>query len=149
MTDEEKKPAEGEDEGQETAAPPEPKGRGTGSVKGQAAANASVLDSYQREIDITKFKNDVTEATKAKLAKAPRTAFILHLAPREDPKSYEVVTINGYQMAIPKGVMVNIPLPVAEILAESYRVELNAGKEMRADRAEMKDGTSVANALSQ
>ena len=37
-------------------------------------------------------------------------------------------------MTVKKGTMVNIPMPVANILAEKYKINLEAGKAMRIDR---------------
>lgn len=85
--------------------------------------------------------------TEAILAKEPKTNFIIPLSSGEKPGAYEIVNINGYQLTIKKGEMVEIPKSVADILAEHYRITMNAGQDKRADRAEIKDGISVASAL--
>lgn len=60
--------------------------------------------------------------TKAALAEAPKTKWLIQLAPGERPGAVETVTINGYRLSIRKGVLVEIPVPVAEILAAHYNV---------------------------
>lgn len=71
------------------------------------------------------------------LQKQPKVAFMIPRDPMEaDGLAYETVQINGHRMEIKKGVMVTIPRQVAEILAEKYRVQLEAGAEKRLDRSE-------------
>ncbi len=79
------------------------------------------------------FTSDI-ERTKAALEKQPKVTFMIPLAPGEKPGAYETVSINGYRLTIKKGAMVEIPKQVAEMLADHYAVELNAGKEYRSDR---------------
>lgn len=79
------------------------------------------------------YSSDI-ERTKAALEKQPKVTFMIPLAPGEKPGAYESVTINGYRLTIKKGAMVEIPKQVAEMLADHYAVELNAGKEYRTDR---------------
>lgn len=86
---------------------------------------------------------DVVAQTKAILAKAPHTNFIIPLAEGEQPGAYETVQINGYGLTIKKGTLVNIPMPVAHLLAEKYRIAMEAGRSMRIDR-----DTKVDEALS-
>jgi hypothetical protein len=74
------------------------------------------------------------EATRRALAKAPKVWFMVPLSPFEKEGAYEEVYINGYRTTIKKGVMVEIPQPVMEILANKYRIETEAGKDMRIDR---------------
>ncbi len=72
--------------------------------------------------------------TKAALEKQPKVTFMIPLAPGEKPGAYESVSINGYRLTIKKGAMVELPKQVAEMLADHYAVELNAGREYRTDR---------------
>lgn len=73
----------------------------------------------------------------AVLQKQPKVAFMIPRDPMEAAGlAYETVQINGHRMEIKKGVMVTIPRQVAEILAEKYRVQLEAGAEKRIDRSE-------------
>jgi hypothetical protein len=81
------------------------------------------------------------ETSKEILARSPLTKFIIPLADGELPGAYDTVQINcsglpepGYKLTIQKGVMVEIPLPCAELLAAKYRINLTAGQEKRIDR---------------
>lgn len=67
------------------------------------------------------------ERVKRALAKQPQVSFII--PPGESPSIPEEVTINGYKTVIKKGVRVEIPEQIAEMLANKYNVELSAGKE--------------------
>lgn len=87
--------------------------------------------------------NDRVALTKKKLWAGELTKFIIPLMPGEKPGASESVSINGYQLNIKKGAMVEIPVPVAKILAKHYQVEMEAGQEMRIDRKD-----DVINALS-
>jgi hypothetical protein len=45
------------------------------------------------------------------------------------------VSINGYRLNVPKGVYVDVPQTVADIISESFNIyEQNSATEMRADR---------------
>lgn len=81
--------------------------------------------------------------TKQKLDKRPKVQFMVPLGLNEKPGAYEEVYINGYRYTIAKGKMVTIPDRVAELLANKYQIELEAGQESRIDRSER-----VADALS-
>jgi hypothetical protein len=89
-----------------------------------------------------------TEDTRKKLESSPKTMFIIPLGSGEKPGAYEIVNINGYQLTIKKGEMVEIPIPVANILADHYRITMNAGQDKLVNRVETKDGIRVADALS-
>ena len=82
---------------------------------------------------------DIIERTKRILNEGPKTMFMCPPAPGDKEGAVETVSINGYSLTIKKGVMVEIPTPFAEILAEHYRVELSAGKEMLIDRDSKKE----------
>jgi hypothetical protein len=78
---------------------------------------------------------DTVAQTKDILAKSPHVNFIVPLGEGENAGSSETVQINGYRLTIQKGVMVNIPVQVANLLAEKYRIAMTAGQEKRIDRA--------------
>lgn len=78
---------------------------------------------------------DQAAQTKAILAKKPHVNFIIPIMDGEAKGAYETVQINGYKLTIQKGIMVNIPMPVANLLAEKYRINMSAGEEHRIDRA--------------
>ena len=72
--------------------------------------------------------------TKAILESSPHVNFIVPLAEGEKPGAFEEPQINGYKMKVPKGTMVNIPIQIANLLAEKYKIAMEAGKESRIDR---------------
>lgn len=78
---------------------------------------------------------DTAEETKKILAKKPHTNFIVPLGEHEKEGAVEEVQINGYKFTIKKGVLVNIPVPVANLIAEKYKINMEAGKDKLADRA--------------
>ena len=71
---------------------------------------------------------------KKALDKQPKVAFLIPLASGEKNGAYETVQINGFRMVIKKGAMVTIPKQVAEILANHYKVNTEAGDDIRIDR---------------
>lgn len=73
--------------------------------------------------------------TKEKLDKSPRITYAIPLAVGEPAGSIETVTINGYRIEIRKGVMVEMPRPVFDLIANKYQIEQSAGAGMRADRS--------------
>jgi hypothetical protein len=77
---------------------------------------------------------DEVENTKRILDNGPHTNFIIPVFPGESEGSSETVQINGYRLTIKKGVMVNIPLAVANLLAEKYHIAMTAGQDKRLDR---------------
>jgi len=80
-------------------------------------------------------KDTIVNETKDILAKSPHVNFIIPLSEGEPEGAFDTVQINGeYRLTIKKGVMVNIPMPVANILAEKYRINMTAGKDKRIDR---------------
>lgn len=78
---------------------------------------------------------DEISKTKAALEASPHVDFIIPVMPGENPNVPESVQINGYRVEIKKGIMVNIPYAVAKLLADKYRIQMEAGKEKRIDRA--------------
>jgi hypothetical protein len=50
------------------------------------------------------------------------------------PGAYDTIQNNGYKLTIQKGVMVSLPMAVANLLAEKYRINMTAGMEKRIDR---------------
>lgn len=85
----------------------------------------------------------VAAETKRKLMAGPKTMFMIPLAPGEKEGATEMVQLNGFKLTIKKGAMVEIPVPMANILAAHYRIEMSAGSDKRLDRSE-----DVAKALS-
>lgn len=59
----------------------------------------------------------------------------------------KAVTINGYQMLIPKGVEVRVPQQVAEMIKESLGIVSEAAQKFKLDRIDEKTGQKVADIL--
>ena len=70
------------------------------------------------------------EKTRLSLESKPKVNFMIPLMPREPAGSFETVCINGHMMKLPKGKMLQVPKPVADILANKYEVEMNAGSNL-------------------
>lgn len=73
-------------------------------------------------------------AMKARLAGQSRVQFMIPLGFGEKRGAYETVIMNGYRLNIMKGVLVQLPQQVAELLAESYQMTAAAGQEFLIDR---------------
>jgi len=61
--------------------------------------------------------------------------------------AYETVQINGFKYLVPKGVFVDIPQQVAEILSEGYRLTSQAGQDILLDRIDPETGKTVAESM--
>ena len=85
----------------------------------------------------------VVAYTKKKLNAGPMVRFFIPVSPGEQPGATEMVQINGYKLTIKKGVMVTIPEAMANVLAQHFNIEMNAGADMRSDRKQ-----DIADALS-
>jgi hypothetical protein len=68
------------------------------------------------------------------LKNGPHTQFMIPLMPGEKPGAYDTVNLNGCRYTIRKGSLVTIPVPVAEVLAEKYQIEMSAGRDKLIDR---------------
>jgi hypothetical protein len=93
--------------------------------------------------------------------------FLIPLAPKEKPgkvewrkdkndKPYQVVIgdgnvepvqLNGFKYLVPKGVLIQVPKQVAEVLSKSYRITSEAGRNMLVDRTDPATGMKVSEAL--
>lgn len=100
-------------------------------------APQAVPEAVNKELSEPDFRiiaNKRREDTKKRLDLQQKVWFMIPITPGESQGlSYETVTIDGLRMEIKKGVMVELPRQVAEILSEKYRVELNAGRDKRID----------------
>lgn len=85
----------------------------------KAASNADVGIEYKK----------MSDQMKKHLQSQPKVQFMIPLAPNEKEGAWESVQINGYRMVIKKGTMVTIPQQVAQILADHYQIQMEAGKE--------------------
>jgi len=102
------------------------------------------LEESQSENTVDKIEG-VSSSDKAYLNKAdrmkkhldsqPKVKFLIPLTPGEKEGAAQTVILNGYRMDIKKGVMVDVPQQVAELLAESYKIQLEAGKQSLIERS--------------
>jgi hypothetical protein len=101
--------------------PPQSVTGGT-ETKGAEAPKAAVevLDNYS--------------LTKKNLEAEPKVDFLVPVTPGESADIPEEVSINGVKIVVKKGVLQKIPISVATILAEKYRIQMDAGKSARIDR---------------
>jgi len=74
-------------------------------------------------------------STKEILDRQPKVRMMLPLADGEKEGAYETVQVNGHLYTMMKGVAVDLPEAVANIIAEKYRITLTAGAERRLDNA--------------
>jgi Fe-S cluster assembly scaffold protein SufB len=72
--------------------------------------------------------------SKEKLDKEPKVSFLIPLGDQEKPGAYDTACINGNQITVQKGVMVEIPKSFALLFADKYRIQMEAGKDSRLDR---------------
>lgn len=97
------------------------------------------------------------EKMRAKLESQPKVRMILPLSSKEKPGVVREVTIKGrkelvhvsgaietvqlcgYKYIIPKGVYIEVPLQISEVLSESMIQTQNAGLDIRTDRAGFDD----------
>ena len=75
---------------------------------------------------------DKVADTKTILDHAPKVSFMVPLGEGEKPGSEETVQINGYKYTMKKGHMVEIPKPVANLLANKYKVEMEVAQRAQA-----------------
>ena len=79
-------------------------------------------------------KSDV-QMMKEVLDKQPKVSFMIPLSEGEEEGAYETICLNGYLMKIKKGEMVELPKQVAEILADSYKIQMTAGSDKLISRS--------------
>lgn len=104
------------------------------SVKADRVISKSAYANLKAEA-ISKFPNDIVLQTKYILDNSEHINFIIPMQEGDPVGSFETTQINGYKLTIQKGVMVNIPIQVANLLAEKYRIAMTAGQDKRIDRA--------------
>ena len=89
------------------------------------------------------------QRTKEKLSKQPLVRMYLPLEGKEKVGSIHPVTINGFRVNVPKGIYVDVPQQIADVLADSFKQTEDAGKAYRLDlNNPTKEGVSLQDALS-
>lgn len=115
------------------------------SVK-EKEAPQSVAKSSLPKNEVQEYQDRVAQ-TREKLMNGPKVMFMVPMQPGEKPGAVETVNINGFKLTIQKGVMVEIPVAMAKVLANYLQVEMNAGSDKLIDRDESKKGIQVSDAL--
>lgn len=87
----------------------------------------------EKKVDIKKELASDIEMTRKKLESQEKVMFLVPLAEGEKAGAVHEVFINGYKTTIKKGIMTKVPISVANMLAESYRINMEAGAESRID----------------
>ena len=119
----------------------------------------------KEEKQVEKQWRSKAERMRTKLDAQPKIRFMIPIEGEEKPgvvrevtvkgrKEYvhvsgaiETVTLNGCKTIIPKGVFIEIPEQVANVLSESYRLTQEAGKDYLIDRIDPDTGKPVSDAL--
>jgi hypothetical protein len=116
------------------------------SVKKVAKENVAAQSAPAPEVQVPMSPEQKEEAARKRfeeeLKSGPHTQFMIPLMPGEKPGAYDTVNLNGCRYTIKKGALVSVPVPIAEVLAEKYQVEMTAGQDKLADRND-----AVMNAL--
>lgn len=102
----------------------------------RGAGASKVQETIARPLNVQEALVGDAMHTKKVLDKEDKIMFMVPLSPHEKEGAYEEVYINGYRMTIKKGVMVQVPVSVANLLANKYQIEMDAGKDFRIDRSE-------------
>lgn len=98
--------------------------------KSEVAGNSAVAGGANR---IEKEMRSDAEMAKNALAKEEKVHFMIPLSQGEKIGAFEDVWINGFHTRVPKGRMSILPKSIAEMLANKYAVEAEAGAEFRLD----------------
>jgi len=92
---------------------------------------SEVRNGAAEEADFNKTVSDMKALLDAQL----KVRVLVPLESGEKLGEFLPVNINGYRLNVPKGVYVDVPQTVADIIAESFNVyEQNSASAMRADR---------------
>lgn len=117
-----------------TSVVPTPKPSGIVGGTAKEAVPVKKLTGLKAEA-VAKFPTDIVAQTKYILDNSEQVNFVVPLADSELPGAYETTQINGYRLVLRKGDMVKIPIQVAMLIAEKYKIAMNAGSEKRLDNA--------------
>lgn len=105
---------------------------GNADVKGFKALS----DSEYKDLNDNQKEDYHARRSKHELTTGPQTMFMIPLGPGEKVGSTETVSLNGYRLNVKKGAMVKIPVAMAQIIAEKYQIEMEAGSHMLLDRSD-------------
>ena len=113
------------------------------NVEEMKAKNAEALEN------VRVVRESKVEIIRKKLAAQPVVRMYLPLEGQEKVGTTHPVIINGLRINVPKGVYVDVPQQVADILRESFQQTEDAGKAFRLDlnRGKSKEGIASDFAL--
>lgn len=101
-----------------------------------AAHKALDLARDLSEREVAKSAEGDARMAKRKLADAPTTKFMVPFDIGEKHGAVVTVTVNGYRLSIKKGVLVEIPVPVAELLMKHLDVRSDVAEKFALHRDE-------------
>lgn len=117
------------------------------------------------EKQIARQYQDKADTMRRKLEAQPKVRFFLPISEQEKPGvvrevmrngrkeqiyvsgAVETVQLNGYKVLIPKGVFVDVPQQVADVLSDAMRLTQNAGANLLIDRIDPQTGAPVSQRL--
>jgi hypothetical protein len=76
--------------------------------------------------------------TETNLAKQDKVSIMIPLGQGEKAGTTHDCFINGHKITVRKGAMVSVPQAVAEMIAQSYQIELEAGSDFAIDSSDEK-----------
>lgn len=117
-------------------------GKALNTEKGLKIHKATCKDLVRKEVSSQSHSATAIESkmkgqmqrTKEYLDKQPKVSFYVPLDSNETEGAVETVQVNGYTYTIKKGETVNLPEPVARMIANKYNVKLKAGREKLLNR---------------
>lgn len=89
--------------------------------------------TVEKKIDIDKEVLSDAQATKKILDSEEQVHFMVPLSEGEKAGAVHDCFINGYKYSVPKGTMTIVPQSIASLLANYYKVNMEAGADSRVD----------------
>ena len=102
----------------------------------QDSVDESPEEKTEEQTKEKKVRKTKEQMTKEHLDSQEKIMFHIPLSSGESDDSFDIVRINGYGIQIKKGVSLSLPRQVAEMLAEKYNVQMQAGKEKLVNRSD-------------
>lgn len=110
------------------------------SKKDKQKVNKITPESIKKEskslstAEVDRVSSDRVSAMDKLLSKQPRMHIMIPLGIGEKKGATHEVCINGWVKSYPKGVMLEVPKTVFELLAEHFNITQSVGKELEIDR---------------
>lgn len=107
----------------------------------ETAASQPAAPAVSEAVEMKKAEKELrsdAKAMKAALDKQPKVSIMIPFEVGENPETGKKVpfhvNVNGYQMDIPRGVYVEVPLQIADMIKARLESEGKIGSEWRIDR---------------